>query len=57
MSATFADVVWFAKTFGLFYFIGLSVVVVAWAYWPSHRKRYDAAAASILQPGEDRPWR
>ena len=48
--------VWFAKSFGLFYFIGLSLIVVAYVYWPSNRKPFDHAAESILTD-EDRPWR
>ena len=46
--------VWFSKTFGLFYLIGLSMLAVAYAYWPSNRKEFDRAAASILQ-GDDKP--
>jgi cytochrome c oxidase cbb3-type subunit 4 len=51
---TYDSVVWFSKTFGLFYLIGLSAIVVAYAYWPSNRKQFDRAAASILQ-GDDKP--
>ena len=51
---TYDSVVWFSKTFGLFYLIGLSAIVVAYAYWPSNRKEFDRAAASILQ-GDDKP--
>lgn len=54
MSVTFEDTVWFSKTFGLFYLIGLSVIVLVYAYWPSNRKKFDEAAASILH-GEDKP--
>ena len=36
--------VWFAKSFGLFYLIGLSVVAVVYAFWPSKQKEFDAAA-------------
>ena len=46
--------VWFSKSFGLFYLIGLSILVVIYAYWPSNRKRFDHAANSILRD-EDRP--
>jgi cytochrome c oxidase cbb3-type subunit 4 len=48
--------VWFSKSFGLFYLIALSVVIVVYAFWPSNKKRFDAAAHSILG-GEDRPHR
>ncbi|MEW6639939.1 MAG: cbb3-type cytochrome c oxidase subunit 3 [Pseudomonadota bacterium] len=48
--------VWFSKSFGLFYLIALSVVVVAYAYWPSNRKAFDHAAQAILRD-DDRPGR
>ena len=38
--------VWFSKSFGLFYLIALSVIIVAYAYWPSNKKRFDEAAQS-----------
>ena len=50
------DFVWLAQTFGLFYLICLSVMVVVYVYWPSNKKKFDQAAEAILQ-GEDRPWR
>ena len=31
--------VWFSKSFGLFYLIGLSVLSLAYAFWPSNKKR------------------
>jgi len=48
--------VWLAKSFGLFYMIALAAGVVLYAYWPSNRARFDAAAQAVLQ-GEDKPWR
>ncbi len=48
--------VWFSKSFGLFYLIALSLAVLVYAFWPSNKRRFDDAAASILE-GEDRPWR
>ena len=48
--------VWFSKSFGLFYLIGLSLLVVAYAFWPSNKKRFDQAAQSIIHD-EDKPWR
>lgn len=48
--------VWFSKSLGLFYLIGLSIIVLIYAYWPSNRKSFDRAAASILRD-EDKPWR
>ncbi len=53
--------VWFSKSFGLFYLIAMSAVIVAYAYWPSNRKQFDAAAQSILgnedKPLKDESWR
>lgn len=48
--------VWFSKSYGLFYLVGLSMIVVIYAYWPSNKKTFDKAAASILE-SEDKPWR
>ena len=48
------DLVWLAKSAGLFYLIGLSIVIVAYVYWPSNKKRFEQAAASILHD-DDRP--
>lgn len=48
--------VWFSKSFGLLYLIGLSLVALAYAYWPSNRKTFDDAARAILTD-EDKPWR
>ena len=31
-------VVWFSKSFGLFYLIALSIIIVVYAYWPSNKK-------------------
>jgi cytochrome c oxidase cbb3-type subunit IV len=46
--------VWFSKSFGLFYLIALSLGVLVYAFWPSNKKRFDEAAQSILGQ-EDRP--
>ena len=54
MTVTYEDLVWFAKTFGLFYFIAMSVIVLLYVYWPSNRREFDRAAASILEKN-DRP--
>ena len=54
-------VVWFSKSFGLFYLIALSIIIVAYAYWPSNKKQFDEAAQSVLdhedKPDRDQPWR
>lgn len=51
-----SSLVWFAKSYGLIYLMVLSIAVVAYAYWPSNRKRFDQAAQSVIRD-EDRPWR
>ena len=48
--------VWFSKSFGLFYLLGLSLAVLVYVYWPSNKKQFEDAASSILAE-EDRPWR
>jgi cytochrome c oxidase cbb3-type subunit IV len=48
--------VWFSKSFGLFYLIALSIITVVYAYWPSNKKAFDRAAKSVLH-NEDGPWR
>jgi cytochrome c oxidase cbb3-type subunit 4 len=45
-----------SKSFGLLYLIMLSVAVLAYAYRPSNKNRFDRAAHSILRD-EDKPWR
>jgi cytochrome c oxidase cbb3-type subunit 4 len=46
----------FAKSWGLLYLIGFFLCVVAYALWPSNRKRFDRAKRSILEE-DDGPWR
>ncbi len=46
----------FAKTFGLFYLIGMFGVAVADAFWPSKKGEFDRAARSLLDD-EDGPCR
>jgi cytochrome c oxidase cbb3-type subunit 4 len=48
------SIVGFAKSWGLFYLIALSVGVLIYAFWPSNRKRFDRAKHSILDK-DDRP--
>lgn len=54
-------IVWFSKSFGLFYLIALSIIIVAYAYWPSNKKEFDDAAQSILghedKPHREKTWR
>jgi cytochrome c oxidase cbb3-type subunit IV len=56
MEITHEALVGFAKTFGLFYLIALSVAIAAYAFWPSNRSRFDKAKNSIMDD-EDGPCR
>ena len=56
MSLDHDTLVWFAKSVGLFYLIGLSLAVLAYAYWPRNKQRFERAAVAILDD-EDKPWR
>ena len=56
MSVTFDDLVWFSKTFGLFYLMAFFAIAVAYAYWPSNRATFDRAATAIIDD-EDKPCR
>ena len=56
MSFAHDTLVWFSKSFGLLYLIGLSAIVVIYAYWPSNKRRFDQAADAILHD-EDKPCR
>lgn len=46
----------FAKSFGLFYLMGMAAVALLYACWPSNKKRFDKAARDIIDD-EDKPWR
>ncbi len=48
-------VVAFAKSYGLFFLIGMAAVALIYACWPSNRKRFDKAARDIIED-EDEPW-
>jgi cytochrome c oxidase cbb3-type subunit 4 len=56
MDLDHATVVAFAKSFGLFYLIAMSIGVLIYTYWPSNKKRFDEAAEAIIHD-EDAPWR
>ncbi len=47
--------VWFSKSYGLFYLVGLSIAVLAYTFWPSNKEPFQRAAKSILE-SEDKPW-
>ena len=46
----------FSKSWGLFYLIGFSVLVLVYVFWPSNKKRFDRAKKSILDK-DDKPWK
>lgn len=48
--------VYFAKSWGLFYLIAFSVGVLIYAYRPSKKATFDRAANQVLED-EDKPWR
>jgi cytochrome c oxidase cbb3-type subunit 4 len=56
MSFEHETLVWFSKSYGLFYLLGLSAIVLIYTYWPANKKRFDEAAESILCD-EDKPCR
>jgi cytochrome c oxidase cbb3-type subunit IV len=56
MSVDHGLLVWLSKSFGLFYLMGLSLLVVVYAYWPTNKKQFERAAESIIHD-EDKPWR
>lgn len=47
-------VVFFSKSWGLFYLIALAIGVVVYTFWPSNRTRFKAAKTAILRK-EDKP--
>lgn len=46
----------FAKSYDLFYLLGLFILVLVYTFWPSNKKPFDHAARSIIED-EDRPWK
>jgi cytochrome c oxidase cbb3-type subunit IV len=49
MSETYKMVAEFAQTWGLIYFVGIFVIVLAYALWPSRKQQFDAAARMPLR--------
>ncbi len=49
MSETYTTFAEIAQTWGLLYFIGLFAFAVAYAFWPSRKQRFDAAARMPLR--------
>lgn len=37
-----------SKSYGLFYLIGLSIIVTIYACWPANKTKFDRAANSVL---------
>lgn len=56
MTITHDLLVWFSKSFGLFYLIGLSLIVLVYTYWPANQKPFEHAAHAILDD-DDKPYR
>lgn len=50
------SLVWFSKSYGLFYLLALSAVVLVYVYWPSNKKKFDDAGQAILEDDQDRPY-
>lgn len=48
------QLVYYAKAYGLVYLVFLSLIVLAYAYWPSNKNKFDNAADQILTD-EDQP--
>jgi cytochrome c oxidase cbb3-type subunit IV len=45
-----------AKTWGLFYLIGFSILVLVYTFLPSNKKRFESAERELFHE-EDTPWR
>lgn len=53
---THQALVFISKTYGLFYLLALSFLVLIYTLWPNNRRKFDKAAKSILN-AEEGPWR
>jgi cytochrome c oxidase cbb3-type subunit 4 len=49
MSDTYRALAEFAQTWGLAYFVGVFLVVLAYALWPSRQQQFDQAARMPLR--------
>lgn len=56
MNLDHETLVGFAKSWGLFYLIAMTVGVLIYTFWPSNRKRFERAKDSILDE-DDKPWK
>ena len=49
LDPTYAAVAHFAQTWGLAYFVGVFLIVLAYALWPSRRQKFEQAAQIPLR--------
>jgi cytochrome c oxidase cbb3-type subunit 4 len=49
MSEAYRTVAEFAQTWGLIYFVGIFLIVLAYALWPSRKQQFDEAARMPLR--------
>jgi cytochrome c oxidase cbb3-type subunit IV len=49
MNATYRALAEFAQTWGLAYFIGVFLIVLVYALWPSRERQFDEAARMPLR--------
>jgi cytochrome c oxidase cbb3-type subunit 4 len=49
MNETYRTFAEFAQTWGLIYFVGVFVIVLVYALWPSRKKAFDEAARMPLR--------
>ncbi|MBF0212151.1 MAG: cbb3-type cytochrome c oxidase subunit 3 [Magnetococcales bacterium] len=49
----FDTLVSYSRQFGLVWFFLLFVGIVAWAYWPGNKKRFEKEGQKILEDGDD----
>jgi len=49
MNSTYRAVAELAQTWGLAYFVGVFLVVLVYALWPSRRREFDEAARMPLR--------
>ena len=49
MNSTYRAFAEFAQTWGLIYFVGLFVIVLFYALWPSRKREFDEAARMPLR--------
>jgi len=49
MDPTYRALAEFAQTWGLVYFVGVFLIVLAYALWPSRKKQFEEAARIPLR--------